>query len=65
MASSSRLKPGESGRIRVTVDLRGKTGNLMKTVHVYTNDPGKPVVNLSVMAKVVQGAAVKKWPAER
>ena len=65
MASSSRLKPGEKGKISVTVGLGGRLGNLTKTVHVYTNDPQKPVMNLSVRVAVRKGAAVKKRPAEK
>lgn len=48
MASSGRLKPQERGKISVSVDVRGKSGNLTKTVQVYTNDPNKAVTTLSV-----------------
>jgi Protein of unknown function (DUF1573) len=56
MASSGRLKPGETGKISVTVNLVGKSGSLTKTVHVYTNDPASPVTNLSVRVNVRKGA---------
>jgi hypothetical protein len=46
MASSSRLKPGEKGEIRVSVDVRGKQGYISKTVTVDTNDPKNPVSTL-------------------
>jgi hypothetical protein len=48
MASSSRLKPGEKGEIRVSVDVRGKQGYISKTINVYTNDPKEPVSTLTV-----------------
>ena len=52
MASSSRLKPQEKGKISVRVDIEGKTGNINKTIQVYTNDPANPVTNLSVKMQV-------------
>ncbi len=48
MASSSRLKPGEKGKIRLSVDIRGKIGNLYKTVAVNTNDPKTPRTTIAV-----------------
>jgi len=48
MASSSRLRPGETGEIKVSVDVRGKQGYISKTVKVDTNDPKNPVSILSV-----------------
>jgi hypothetical protein len=52
MASSGRLKPGEKGKVSVSVNTRGKTGRLNKTVRVYSNDPKQPVTTLSVMMSV-------------
>jgi uncharacterized lipoprotein YbaY len=46
MASSSRLKPGEEGKIVAKIDIKGKIGFISKTVKVLTNDPQKPEVNL-------------------
>jgi len=46
LASSSRLTPGETGKVTVSVDVRGKRGKLTKTAQVYTNDPQKPVTTL-------------------
>ena len=48
MASSSRLKPGETGKIKVTVDLRGKSGRIAKTVNVSTNDPKNRHITLQI-----------------
>jgi len=56
MASSSRLKPQEKGKISVSVDIHGKTGYIYKTVQVYTNDPANPVTNLSVKMQVKGGS---------
>jgi hypothetical protein len=52
VASSSRLKPGEEGSIKVIVDLRGKQGIYSKTMDVYTNDPITPVTTLAVKIHV-------------
>ena len=48
VASSSHLGPGERGKINVSVDIRGKTGRISKTVQVYANDPINPVTKLTV-----------------
>jgi len=48
VASSSHLGPGERGKINVSVDIRGKTGRISKTVQVYANDPATPVTKLTV-----------------
>jgi len=48
VASSGHLKPGEKGRISVSVDVRRKSGGLTKTVQVFTNDPKKAITTLSV-----------------
>lgn len=39
MASSSLLKPGESGSIAAKVFTQGRHGLVIKTVEVVTNDP--------------------------
>ena len=52
MASSSRLGPREKGKISVKVDIKGKTGNIQKTIQVHTNDPAAPVTNLVVIMQV-------------
>ena len=52
MASSSRLEPQEKGKISVKVNVKGKSGNIKKTVQVYTNDPSMPVTALSLVMRV-------------
>ncbi len=54
MASSGHLKPLEKGKIDVTVDVKGKSGPLSKTVQVHTNDPNKPLAILT-LKMVVKG----------
>ena len=52
MASSSRLKPGEKGKITVSVDTKGKLGITTKSIQVFTNDPKKPVTYISLTMKI-------------
>lgn len=52
VASSSRLKPEEEGKIVATVDIKGKIGYITKTVKVFTNDPKKPMVTLVLKALI-------------
>ncbi|MBI5639825.1 MAG: c-type cytochrome [Nitrospirae bacterium] len=59
MASSSRLKPGEKGRISVSVDVRGKRGSLTKTIQVYANDQKRPVTTLSLRMYLKDTAHLK------
>lgn len=52
MASSSRLKPEEEGKIVAKIDIKGKLGFISKTVKVFTNDPQKPLINLVLKALI-------------
>jgi len=52
MASSSRLKPGEKGKISVSVNTAGRVGTMSKTVQVSTNDTKKPVTVLTVKMNI-------------
>ena len=52
MASSSRLKPGEEGKINMSVDPAGKKGLVTKTAQVITNDPAQPVITLTLTLNV-------------
>ena len=52
MASSSHLKAGEKGKITAHIDMKGRAGTLLKTVQVYSNDPKRPSVVLSLRATV-------------
>jgi len=50
MAGSSRLEPGASGAIRVVFDTGGRIGRIVRTIDVFTNDPEKPKVVLTLKA---------------
>ncbi len=50
MAGSSHLKPGETGAIKARVNFGYGIGQIVKTVLVYSNDPERPVVTLTLVA---------------
>jgi len=47
----------------VTVDIRGKTGIISKTVRVYANDPAKPVTTLSVRMSIKDRVHLSQYKA--
>lgn len=63
VASSSRLEPGERGKINVSVDIRGKTGHIAKTVQVYANDPTNPVTKLTVTMNIKDRVHMNQYKA--
>ena len=63
MASSDRLRPGEKGKINVSVDVRGRLGKITKTITVYTNDPVKPAATLSVRMNIKDRAHLDRYAA--
>ncbi len=52
MASSSHLKPGEKGKLTAKVDTNNRAGVIVKHVEVYTNDPARPKIVLSLKADI-------------
>jgi hypothetical protein len=52
MASSSRLKPGEKGKITATIDIKGRKGLIHKNVDISSNDPQRPQTSLSLKANI-------------
>jgi len=63
VASSSRLKPGERGKINVSVDIRGRTGYISKTIQVYANDPKNPVTKLAVQMYIKDRIHLNQYKA--
>ncbi len=63
MASSSRLKPGEKGKIKISVDIRGKLGTIYKTVQVHTNDPATPQATIGVRMVIKDPVHMKTYSA--
>lgn len=52
MASSSQIKPGEAGTITANIDTKRRKGPLSKVIRVYSNDPKRSVVTLSLKAVI-------------
>jgi len=50
VASSSHIKPGDKGKITAKIDIKGRSGALSKNVQVFSNDPKRPTVTLSLKA---------------
>lgn len=47
------IPPGGSGTLRITFDAAGQYGDIRKSIAVVTNDPTRPRVLLTVLAKVL------------
>jgi Protein of unknown function (DUF1573) len=52
VASSSHLKPGEKGKIDAKINISGRTGYISKSIRVFSNDPKKPEVSLTLKALI-------------
>lgn len=52
MASSDHLRPEEKGKIVAKIDTKGRMGALSKKVQVFSNDPKRHVVVLSLKAMI-------------
>jgi hypothetical protein len=54
------LAPGESTKIKVDFNSTGRLGKQNREVFVYTNDPEKPEIKLTLTGNVLEEAAVKE-----
>jgi hypothetical protein len=52
MASSSQIKPGETGSVAAEVNTADFKGAIVKEIWVYSNDPQKPRVEFTIKADV-------------
>ena len=50
--------------INTTIDVRGKLGKISKTIQVYSNDPGRPQVTLTLSMNVRDVLHSKKYGAD-
>jgi hypothetical protein len=48
VASSSHVNPGDKGKITAKINVKGKTGFISKNIQVFSNDPKRHVVSLSL-----------------
>ena len=61
-AEPKTVKPGESGKILVTLDTAYRTGDLDKEIILKTNDPAHPETTLHLVGKVYQPLTFKPSP---
>jgi hypothetical protein len=54
VVSSTNLNPGEKGKISAKINISGREGSILKNVKVISNDPKRPVINLSLKALIRQ-----------
>jgi hypothetical protein len=52
MASSSHINPGENGKITAKIDTKGRIGPVSKNIQVFSNDPKRSVVTLTLKAVI-------------
>ena len=64
MASSSHLKPGEQGKIVAKVDTGYRSGILLKSIDVFTNDPQRPRVTLALKARIKEPVPSGSSPSQ-
>lgn len=50
---SQTIKPGDSSRIKITFDPRGKHGRQARTLWIFSNDPKNPQQQLVVMSDIM------------
>jgi hypothetical protein len=53
MASSSQIKPGETGNVTVELDSGDYKGKILKEIWLYTNDQKNPRVSFIVKADII------------
>jgi len=50
--SSKTIKPGESGQVEIKFNSAYRKDKQMKTIYVHSNDPNKPIAQLTIAALV-------------
>jgi hypothetical protein len=59
LLSSKLIAPGEEGEIKATYDSKGTMGDVMKAIHVYSNDPDEGKVQLVIQGHVTSFISVR------
>lgn len=54
LLSKKELNPGEQGSIEIAFDSEGYSGQVTRTVSVFTNDPANKEVKLKIKAYVIE-----------
>lgn len=59
------VPPGGEGRVTLTVDLEGYEGEVRKTAILYSNDPRRPTVTLTLKGRVRTAIEIRPSPLVR
>jgi hypothetical protein len=59
LVSQKEVAPGKEGRVKVSFDSRGYSGQVVKYIYFDSNDPKKPQVELTVKGEVETGPAAR------
>lgn len=59
LVSEKNLAPGETGHIQANFDSSRFRGDVSKTIYLYSNDPVKPVLQLTIKGNVRERVAVE------
>lgn len=54
LVSSSQLKPGEKGTLKVDLDTKGRNGKMSRTISIMSNDSQQPTKVLTIYAEVLK-----------
>ena len=55
----SKLAPGESTEVQVTMSFKGHSGHYSKNLRIYSNDPNRKMINYGLTANIDQPLEVK------
>jgi hypothetical protein len=59
LVSQKEIAPGKEGRLKVSFDSRGYSGQVVKYIYFDSNDPKQPQVELTIKAEIETGPAAK------
>jgi hypothetical protein len=59
LVSEKNLAPGSKGKLQANFDSSRFNGSVSKTIYLYSNDPLRPVMQLSIQGKVLKTVAVE------
>lgn len=52
MVSSNHINPGEKGKIKAKLDIKGRKGPVSKSIKIISNDPEKQILYLYLKALI-------------
>ncbi len=55
LMSEKNLKPNETGKLKIEFDTKNLSGQIARTVTLYSNDPKNPTRVLTLIANIEKG----------